>query len=121
MNLRGCQLIVMTLDGEWFWQHLVHRLTLKEVASSFYRIAKKFEELGTVSKKTYCSQNSTMKLTKPIQCTIIRLVLATLEYVYLWEIQSELHSVFNLEVSPTAVYRSLKVNNFSTKKDAACI
>ena len=84
-----------------------------------HRIVKKFEELGTENllfSKLYHEAHETDSMHNYSPCTGnpgIRISM------YLWEIQRELHSVFNLEVSPAAVYRSLKVSNFSTKKDAA--
>ena len=97
----------------------MHGITLKEVASNLsvdssavHRITKKFESCGTISKKAYCSHSRLIKLSKP---TIICLVLDN-PGIYLWEIQRELSLIFNLEISPAAVWQCLKRSNFSRKK-----
>lgn len=102
----------------------MHGLTLKEIASNLcvdastvMRVTKKFAAIGQVRKSTRSSHNSSrvMKLSKPIQFTILCLLLDN-PSLYLREIQRELSYVFNLDVSLASICRFLKRSNFSKKK-----
>ena len=113
-------------DIRWrmVWQREVQGLTLERVAcnlsvdvSTVHRIVKKFEETGSVSKKKYSIVNrqQLQKLTKPVQLTVLHLVLQR-PSIYLWELQQELYSMFGLEVSVASLCNFLKKSNFSRKK-----
>ena len=90
------------------WQRFAHALTLKEIASNLcvdastvMRVTKKFAAIGQPGRKsTRSSHNSSrvMKPSKPIQFTILCLLLDN-PSLYLREIQRELSYVFNLDVS----------------------
>ena len=104
------------------WQRGVQKLTLKRVAvnlcvdvATVHRTVKRFEATGCVSRNRQCTQNGSMKLSKPVKLTILHLVLER-PGLYLWEIKQELKLLFNLDVSPAALCRFLKRNNFSRKK-----
>ncbi len=111
-------------DLRWrmVWQRKAQGLTLDRVAanlcvdtSTVYRIVKQFETCGVVRKKPYSAQNTTVKLTKPVQLTILHLVLQK-PGIYLWEIQQELRLMYGLDISPSSVCNFLKRSNFSRKK-----
>lgn len=111
-------------DLRWrmVWQREVQGFTLEKVArnlcvdtSTVHRILKQFNSLGTVSKKSYSLSNVPMKLTKPVQLTVLHLVLEK-PGIYLSEIQLELRMMFGLDMSPSALCKFLKKNNFNRKK-----
>ena len=91
-------------DIRWrmVWQREVQGLTLERVAcnlsvavSTLHRIVKKFEEMGSVSKKKYSvgNRHQLQKLTKAVQLTVLHLILQR-PSIYLWELQQELYSMF---------------------------
>ena len=86
-------------------------------ASTVMSITKKFDATGQVSKSIRSSRNSSrsVKLSKPIQFTILCLLIDN-PSLYLREIQRELSSMFNLDVSSAAICGFLKRCRFSRKK-----
>lgn len=111
-------------DLRWrmVWQRKVQELKLEKIAenlcidtSTVQRICSKFDTTGQVSKKKYTSQNLMLKLSKPVQLTILRLVLEKRD-IYLWEIQRELKFLYNLDVCISSICKLLKKSNFSRKK-----
>ena len=113
-------------DLRWrmVWQRFVGGLTLKKIASNLcvdastvMRITKKFDAVGKVSKSTRAASNRFrfVKLSKPIQFTILSLLLHS-PSLYLSDIQRDLSFMFNLDVSAAAICQFLKRCNFSRKK-----
>ena len=107
-------------DLRWriVWQRKLQGLKLEKIAanlcvdtSTVQRIVSKFDATGEVSKKRYSAPNVTVKLSKPVQLTVLQLVLKKPD-TYLWEIQQEL----NLDVSESSICKLLKRSKFSRKK-----
>ncbi len=103
-------------DLRWkiVWQREGLELTLDEVAanlcvyvSTVHRVVKHFSTSGTVGKKSYSSINRPTKLTKPVQLTILHLVLEK-PGIYLWEIQQELQWLYALDIAPSTICMFLK-------------
>ena len=113
------------LDLRWrmVWQRSVQGHTLQRVAanlcvdpSTVHRINKLFELSGTVSKKKYsCNNHPSKKLSKPVQLTVLHLVLGR-PGIYLWEIQQELMWLFGVDVSVASLCTFLNKSNFRRKK-----
>ena len=71
---------------------------------------------SSVSKKSnYSSTHRPCKLTKPVQLTILHLVLEK-PCIYLWEIQQEIQWLYALDISISTICMFLKQSNFSRKK-----
>lgn len=111
-------------DLRWriVWQREALELTFSEIASNLlidvataHRVVKQFTTSGSISKKSYSSTNRPCKLTKPVQLTILHLVLEK-PSMYLWEIQQELQWLYALDISPSTICMFLKKSNFSRKK-----
>lgn len=111
-------------DLRWrmVWQRKVQQLKLVEIAanlsvdtSTVQRIVSKFDATGQVSKKTYSSKNAILKLSKPVQLTVLQLVLAKPD-IYLWQIKQELKFFFDLDVCASSICKLLRKSNFSRKK-----
>ena len=71
-------------DLRWriVWQREVEKLSLKNIASNLsvdastvYRIVNTFQTTGTVMKKLYSCENLPIKMTRPVQLTVLMLVL----------------------------------------------
>ena len=110
-------------DLRWrmVWQLEVLGYKLKRVASNLcvdmstvHRITQQFKTTGTVDKKQYTARTP-IKLTKPVQFTVLHLILQK-PGIYLWEIQQELAWLFGLDISAPSLCNFLKKNNFSRKK-----
>ena len=111
-------------DLRWrmVWQREVEGLTLDKVAanlcvdtSTVYRTVHEFHISGSVSKKPYTASNRPVKLTKPVQLTVLTLALEK-PGIYLWEIQQELRWLYGLDISPASLCTFMKKSNFSRKK-----
>ena len=105
------------------WLRDVQGHTLDQVAtklcvdvSTVHRIVNKFRVSGSVSKKL-CSacEHPHTKLTKPVQLTVLHLVLGN-PGIYLWEIQQQILWMFDLDISPASISIFLKKSNFNRKK-----
>ena len=70
--------------------------------STVQRVISKFDITGQVKKKEYSSQNRIMKLCKPVQLTILQLVLSKPD-LYLWEIKQELKIMFDLDIGASTI------------------
>ena len=111
-------------DLRWriVWQRKLQGLKLEKIAanlcvdtSTVQRIVSKFDATGEVSKKRYSAPNVTVKLSKPVQLTVLQLVLKKPD-TYLWEIQQELKFLFNLDVSESSICKlraNLAERNYS--------
>ena len=111
-------------DIRWrmVWQREIQELPLAKVAenlsvdtSTVHRIVKKFRTTGTVMKKPYATSSLPVKMTRPVQLTVLRLVLDK-PGIYLREIQQELVWMFGLSISLSSLCNFLKKNNFTRKK-----
>ena len=112
-------------DIRWrmVWLRELQGYTLDKVAanlcvdvSTVHRIVSKFRVSGSVSKKlrSACEHPNT-RLTKPVQLTILHLVLGN-PGAYLWEIQQQILWMYGLDISPASICIFLKKSNFSRKK-----
>ena len=111
-------------DVHWrkVWQREIQELPLAKVAenlsvdvSTVHRVVKKFRTTGTVMKKRYATGNLPVKMTKPVQLTVLRLDLDK-PGIYLREIQQELVWMFGLSISLSSLCNFPKKNNFTRKK-----
>ena len=98
-------------DLRWriVWQTLALRLHPKQVASNLgvdettvNRIAKLFEETGSIEKKLYPAERAFRKLTEPAQFFILNLVVSK-PGIYLREIKHELHVNLGVDVTESAI------------------
>ena len=110
-------------DLRWkmVWQREVQGFTLKRIASNLmvdistvHRTCRKFRQTGSVAKKKYSAALPQI-LTKPVQLTILKLILQN-PCLYLRELQIELYNLLGSEISISTICNFLKKMNFSRKK-----
>lgn len=101
------------------WQRKVLGMKLEMIArnlcvdtSTVQRVVSKFDATGQVKKKNYSSQNKILKLSKPVQLTILQ----PKPDMYLWEMKQELKFLFHLDVCESSICKFLRKSNFSRKE-----
>ena len=113
-------------DLRWrmVWQKSILGYTYEQVASNLnvdkstvWRTVKLFDETGDVTKKSYSYSlgKSPRKLTRPVELTILHVVLSR-PGIYLREIKSELLELAGVDVSLTSICRFLSVVGFTRQK-----
>ena len=79
--------------------------------STVHRTVNKFKKTGSVSKKySVANRHQLQKLTKCVQLTVLHLILQrpSMPSIYLWELQQEIYSRFELEISIPSLCNFLK-------------
>jgi len=104
------------------WQKIVLQFTYEDVASNLnvdkstvWRTVQLFNATGNVAKKTRSSSSPAQKLTKPVELSILHIVLRH-PGIYLREIQSELLEIIGVNISLTSLCRFLSRVGFSRQK-----
>ena len=105
------------------WQKLALGMDDKSIASNLcvdpstvYRVVKRFNENGgSVSKKEYPKDCRVLKLTKPVEATILNILMQK-PGVYLREMQEELSRVYGVDVHQSTLCQFLQKSGFSRQK-----
>ena len=111
-------------DIRWriIWQREILGYTYKEIAknlcvhiSTVCRIVLLFHTTGCVDKKLYPKEQSSRKLTAPVQLLILNLIISN-PGIYLHEIQKEIESALQVEVTVSTICKFLHANGFTRQK-----